>query len=188
MNRFSSRDYSQFKVNSTGSRYTTLWSSFISSLYFPQEVSTVQPRICKTTKILASSTIWTRNSTPLMNVTFSPKRFTWVLLLNFTWNTFYKSKGTQNVVVLLWEVLFLILNSKDVMNCSVSSRFSSEFPGCILPELLWLLPTEVFHSRERSELCVLQTKHGAQVNSALPNQDGIPGDYLLSLLCLRSFH
>ena len=53
---------------------------------------------------------------------------------------------------------------------------AAELAGDVLPQLLRLLSAEVLPSREREELCLVQTQPGPEARSALPHQDGLPGN------------
>lgn len=48
----------------------------------------------------------------------------------------------------------------------------------LLPQLLRLLPSSILHPRKCAQLCLFQEKHGAQTDTTVPDQDGIPGGWL----------
>lgn len=51
----------------------------------------------------------------------------------------------------------------------------TELSGCLLPELLRLLPSTVLPARECEKLCLLQAELGSEADPPVPGQDGLPG-------------
>lgn len=58
-----------------------------------------------------------------------------------------------------------------------SSVLFSEFSYCILPLVLRLLPSKIFHIRKCKELCFIQEKYGIEINFEVPFKNGL-SDYI----------
>ena len=181
MNRFSSRDYSQFKV---------IWEQ--------THWGNPHLEVFCTGKTLSRGTMLV--DAPL-SIHFSYLHVNWSLIGECFNSAYfcpltlpYQNCGSKKNVfggwILFWKcdgfdrpghARFLQCTNTDkpwIVEENLTDVLSfSELARRFLPQLLWLLQAKVLYPWKCPQLCVFQAKYGSKVDSAVFNQDGIPGDF-----------